>query len=151
MTSIASRPDHVHTALELNAKTKVPLPTVSKILGQMARADLLQSNRGIGGGFLMNHKIEDISIADIIEAVDGPVQLTSCLSDLEPGCHCGSGCMTRSKWDKINNAVYDALNTVSLSEMVNDPYDFMVPLGGDLQGKLINQSTNQPILMKNEE
>lgn len=124
MSSIAVRPDDLHTAASLNTDTKVPLPTVSKILGKLARAKLLKSNRGIGGGFSMNGSKENISIADIIEAVDGPVQLTNCLSETEHNCDYEPACLTRSKWDKINNAVYEALNNVPLSEMVTMPYDF---------------------------
>ena len=103
MSNIAARPSDVHTALELNADTKVPLPTVSKILGKMVRAGLLKSNRGIGGGFSMNLEIENISIADIIEAVDGPVQLTNCLTEHDTCCDYEPVCLTRHKWDKIND------------------------------------------------
>jgi len=124
MSNIAACPDSIHTALALNSETRVPLPTVSKILGKMAKANLLVSHRGVGGGFSMNDRKENITIADIVEAVDGPVQLTNCLSDEDAGCDYEPVCMTRSKWDKINKAVYEALNTVSLSEMVEQPYDF---------------------------
>ncbi len=124
MSTIAVRPDELHTAATLNAETKVPLPTVSKILGKLAKADLLTSHRGIGGGFSMNGEKDDISIADIIEAVDGPVQLTNCLSEEDHNCDYEPVCSTRSKWDKINNAVYEALNNVPLSVMVPEPYDF---------------------------
>ncbi len=124
MSTIAARPDDIHTASSLNAETRVPQPTVSKILGKMAKANLLTSHRGIGGGFSMNNEKEDISIADIVEAVDGPVQLTNCLSVEDTCCDYEPVCMTKSKWDKINQAVYEALNNVSLSEMVTKPYDF---------------------------
>ncbi|MEZ5757713.1 MAG: SUF system Fe-S cluster assembly regulator [Emcibacteraceae bacterium] len=125
MSNIAARPDDIHTAFKLNADTKVPLPTVSKILGKLAKADLLISHRGIGGGFILNSEKSDISIADIIEAVDGPVQLTNCLGEHETSCDFEPVCMTRSKWDKINRAVYEALDSVSLSEMVIQPLDFL--------------------------
>lgn len=124
MSNIAARPNDNHTAVALNADTKVPLPTVSKILGKMAKAELLISHRGIGGGFSMNPEKKDISVADIIEAVDGPVQLTNCLSDHDTSCDYEPVCLTRSKWDKINRAVYEALNSVQLTEMVQKPLDF---------------------------
>lgn len=124
MSNIATRPDDNHTAFALNADTRVPLPTVSKILGKMAKAELLISHRGIGGGFSMNPEKQDISIADIIEAVDGPVQLTNCLGEQDACCDYEPVCLTRSKWDKINKAVYEALNNVPLSEMVQKPLDF---------------------------
>lgn len=131
MSNIAARPHDNHTALALNAETRVPLPTVSKILGKMAKAKLLVSHRGIGGGFSMNPEKEDISIADIVEAVDGPVQLTNCLGADDACCDYEPVCLTRSKWDKINKAVYEALNNVSLSEMVEQPYDFFPAQDGE--------------------
>ncbi|MDG1995209.1 MAG: SUF system Fe-S cluster assembly regulator [Emcibacteraceae bacterium] len=130
MSTIAARPDDIHTAGGLNADTRVPLPTVSKILGKMAKANLLASHRGAGGGFSLNSKNE-ISIADIIEAVDGPVQLTNCLGEEETNCDYVPVCSTRGKWDKINRAVYEALNNVSLSEMVSQSYDFFPEAGNE--------------------
>lgn len=124
MSTIAARPDEIHTAATLNAETKVPLPTVSKILGKMAKAEFLASHRGIGGGFSMSMNKEEISVADIIEAVDGPVQLTNCLGEEDAGCGYETVCTTRSKWNKINEAVYHALDSVSLSDMIHEPYDF---------------------------
>lgn len=124
MSTIATRPGELHTAASLNEETKVPLPTVSKILGKMAKANLLKSNRGVGGGFSLNLEKESISIADIIEAVDGPVQLTNCLNAEDANCDYVPVCTTRGKWDKINTAVYEALNNVPLSEMVPNKYDF---------------------------
>ena len=118
MSTIAARPDDIHTAGQLTLDTQVPLPTVSKILGKMAKANLLTSHRGVGGGFSLN-STNEISIADIIEAVDGPVQLTNCLGEEETNCDYVPVCSTRGKWDKINQAVYEALNNVPLSEMVS--------------------------------
>ena len=92
----------------------------------MAKAELLTSHRGIGGGFSLNNEKENISIADIVEAVDGPVQLTNCLSLEDACCDYEPVCLTRSKWDKINSAVHQALDSVSLSEMVGEPYDFFL-------------------------
>ena len=124
MSTIASRPGDLHTAASLNVETRVPLPTVSKILSKVAKAGLLQSHRGVGGGFSLNLEREDMSIADVIEAVDGPVQLTNCLSEEDASCDYVPVCTTRSKWDKINTAVYEALNNVPLSAMVPNKYDF---------------------------
>lgn len=129
MSTIATRPDDIHTAASLNVDTKVPLPTVSKILGKMAKANLLISHRGVGGGFSLYAEHENISIADIIEAVDGPVQLTNCLNEEDTNCDYVPVCSTRSKWDKINKAVYEALNNVSLSDMVPKAYDFFPEAG----------------------
>jgi DNA-binding IscR family transcriptional regulator len=78
----------------------------------------------VGGGFSLNLDKENISVADIIEAVDGPVQLTNCLGEEDTNCDYVPVCTTRGKWDKINTAVYQALNNVPLSEMVPNKYDF---------------------------
>ncbi|WP_321395703.1 SUF system Fe-S cluster assembly regulator [Emcibacter sp.] len=125
MSHIALRPEHVHPATEIAGETGIPAPTVSKILGMLVRADLLTSHRGLNGGFSLRGDAEDITIADVIEAVDGPVQLTNCLDVEETCCDYHASCGTRGQWHKINQAVKGALNSVRLSEMLSPIPDFI--------------------------
>lgn len=125
MSHIAHRPDHVHSATEMSRDSHIPLPTVSKTLGMLVRADLLVSHRGLNGGFSLVRPGVDITIADIIEAVDGPVQLTNCLGDAHADCGWEANCMTRGKWENINRAVKGALSSVSLMDMVQSVPDFI--------------------------
>ena len=139
MSHIALRPEHVHPATEIAGDTGIPAPTVSKILGMLVRADLLASHRGLNGGFSLKGDADDMTIADIIEAVDGPVQLTNCLDVEDAGCDYHASCGTRSQWHKINQAVKGALSSVPLSEMVSPIPDF---IGGDREDRRAEKTVN---------
>lgn len=125
MCCIALKPRDIHSSAGLAEMTRIPLPTVSKILGTMVRAHLLTSHRGLNGGFSLANEASNISIADIIEAVDGPVQLTNCLGDDISDCDRVSSCGTRSQWYRINEAVKGALGSVLLSQMIESVPDFI--------------------------
>lgn len=125
MCCIALKPGEVHSSAGLAEISHIPLPTVSKILGMMARAELLGSHRGLKGGFSLAIPACEISIADIIEAVDGPVQLTNCLGEETTECDRISSCGSRSQWYRINAAVKDALDGVPLSQMIENVPDFI--------------------------
>ncbi len=125
MGVIAQRPDHIHSSAEINQKTEIPLPTVSKIMGVLTRFGLLRSHRGFNGGFSLAKQSDEITIADIIEAVDGPVQLTNCIGTEGSDCDWEAGCATRGRWDKINDAVKEALQSVTLTQMVSPMPDFV--------------------------
>jgi FeS assembly SUF system regulator len=120
MTWLAFRPDREgrrHTASALAAETGLPPPTVSKLLRLLARADLLDAQRGATGGYRLARASVDISVADIIAAIEGPIALMECLSDDTPDCGVESLCPTRTNWDRINQAIRDALASISLEEM----------------------------------
>ncbi|NOZ42754.1 MAG: SUF system Fe-S cluster assembly regulator [Alphaproteobacteria bacterium] len=146
MCCIALKPVEVHSATGLASSSQIPLPTVSKILGMMVRAGLLRSLRGLKGGFTLALPAAEISIADIIEAVDGPVQLTNCLGDESSDCDRITSCGTRSQWYRINEAVKDALAEVVLSQMIESVPNFIGDGGVDdlpLTRKMSNQGTGK--------
>ncbi|MAU41283.1 MAG: SUF system Fe-S cluster assembly regulator [Kordiimonas sp.] len=124
MTHIAIRPETVHSAADLADETHIPLPTVSKVLGAMVRGQLLMSHRGTRGGFTLAQDRASVTVSDIIQVVDGPVALTNCLEDGVGECGLESGCHARQHWNKINTAVEDALNSVSLADLVPSVPDF---------------------------
>ncbi len=125
MCCIALKPEKIRGSASMAQQTKIPLPTVSKILGLMVKAGLLVSHRGLNGGFSLGIRADKISITDIIEAVDGPVQLTNCLGEDTADCDRISSCGTRSQWYRINEAVKDALGSVLLSQMIESVPDFI--------------------------
>ena len=141
MCCIALKPADVHSSAGLAAFTQIHLPTVSKILGTLVRAGLLTSHRGLNGGFTLARSADEISITNIVEAVDGPVQLTNCLGEGESDCGRISSCGTRSQWHRINEAVKDALGSVLLCHMIESVPDFIGDGTADdlpLISKLIN-------------
>jgi FeS assembly SUF system regulator len=94
----------------------VEIPTASKVLKLLAGASLLTSYRGANGGYRVNRPAENISVAEVIAAIEGPIAMTEC--SVEPGiCHQEDSCNLRSNWQRISLAVSQALEDVSLAEM----------------------------------
>jgi len=117
MAQLAKNTGEVHNATDLADRVGVPLPTVSKILQMLLHDHLLQSVRGAGGGYRLMRAAADISVRDIIVALEGPIALTECT--LETGnCDHESRCDTRDNWHMINQAVRHALGDISLQDMI---------------------------------
>ncbi len=110
----------VHNAADLSRETHIPAPTVSKILGVMSRGDLLTSHRGHAGGYTLTRPPEEISAADIISVIDGPIALTECIEDGPGECNIESLCGVRGVWNRINDAIRASLSEISLMEMAGD-------------------------------
>ncbi|MFO0931496.1 MAG: SUF system Fe-S cluster assembly regulator [Planctomycetota bacterium] len=112
------RRGQVHTARDVSGATGVPLPTVSKILKALARAGLLASHRGVGGGFALAREGKSITVADVVTALEGPIALTACLSPDRESCTVENSCPVRPNWERLNDAVRTALQSISVAEMV---------------------------------
>ena len=117
MVCLARYPGAVTTATELAEETALPGPTVSKLLKQLVRAGLLESQRGNSGGYMVAGPIEGITVADIIAALDGPIALTECMTEDGNVCEIEALCPTRTNWRQINEALVNALEGVSLLDM----------------------------------
>jgi Rrf2 family protein len=106
------------SAAELAQDTGVPLPTAQKLMGQLAGAGLLTSARGAGGGFMLARPVDAISLADIVEAVEGPIAMTVC-SGVEgvSDCALDAHCRVKPHMGVVGNAVRGALGAVSLTEL----------------------------------
>lgn len=117
MCDIANASERV-SAQGLSERTNIPAPTVSKILNGLGRANLLVSHRGMNGGFALARDAADISAADIVEAIDGPIALTHCTDTEDTDCSYTDICSMRPKWQVINSAVRDALGGVSLASLL---------------------------------
>lgn len=107
----------MHSARDLARDTHLPLPTVSKVLKVLARHNLLVAHRGVKGGFTLARRPEAISVAEIIDAFEGPIGVTDCSADDAPCCTVERFCTVRSNWRKINHVVIDALRGITLAEM----------------------------------
>ncbi|MEM7568494.1 MAG: SUF system Fe-S cluster assembly regulator [Pseudomonadota bacterium] len=126
MTTIATRAPDKLNASDVAGLTGVPQATASKVMGQLARADLLESHRGIGGGFALARTAEQISIANIIEAVDGPIALTNCIDHAPGNCSLTSICGMKNHWQIMNSAVRGAFEGVALADLVAAPALFEI-------------------------
>jgi len=118
------------SAADLAARTGLPGPAVAKVMNLLARGGLIQSQRGLKGGFALARSARDISVAEIIEAIDGPIALTSCVENSDGQCDFDQICRMRGRWQTINQAVRGALQAVSLDELTSDPTPFSFLHGG---------------------
>ena len=111
----ASRGD-VLNAVALSERSQLELPTVSKVLKLLVRAGLVESFRGANGGYSMERQAADISVAEIIAAIEGPIAMTEC--SVEEGlCAQEAICSLRGNWQRISVAIAKAMAGVSLAEM----------------------------------
>jgi FeS assembly SUF system regulator len=104
-------------ATTLSAETGIPLPTAQKLVSRLSLAGLLESSRGTGGGVRLSRPPAAISLADIIEAVEGPIAMTSCVETGRHDCALESCCQVRPHMGMVNGAVRGALAAVSLSSL----------------------------------
>ena len=105
------------TAAAIAGETGVPLPTAQKLMGRLASAGLLASARGTGGGFVLARAADGISLADIIEAVEGPIAMASCVEGAANDCALEGSCAVRPHMGVVNLAVRGALQNVSLASL----------------------------------
>jgi len=106
------------SARDLSGEAKLPLPTVSKILKLLARHGLLEAHRGVRGGFTLSRKPDAITMATVINALEGPIGVTDCCAPAS-GCGIENSCIVKSNWMKINRVVFGALDRVTLAEMTH--------------------------------
>jgi FeS assembly SUF system regulator len=103
-----------YTARDIAAIVHLPLPVVSKILKLLCRAEILTSQRGVKGGYCLTRDSHQISVAQVIRALEGPIAVTECTFK---DCHLEQGCPVRTNWRMINDAIQSALDRISLAEM----------------------------------
>jgi FeS assembly SUF system regulator len=104
-------------AAQLAEETGLPVPTVQKLVSRLTAAGLLRTVRGAGGGLKLARPAAAISLADIIEAVEGPIALTPCVEQGRHDCGMESACTVRPHWGLINETMRGALASVPLTRL----------------------------------
>jgi FeS assembly SUF system regulator len=117
MTHIAQHPERVHAAADVTAATRVPAPTVAKLLNSLSRSGLLASTRGIKGGYVLARPATAITVGEIVAVLDGPIALTQCIKGGPGRCDIEAVCQSRLGLHRINLAVRKALEDISLAEI----------------------------------
>ncbi len=117
MTAAARCVDGHLSAAVVATRTGIPAPTVAKVMGLLTRGGLLASSRGVAGGFRLARAPQAISVADIIEAVEGPIALTNCQHGETSSCALEGSCAVRPHWRPINVAVRAAFAAVTLADL----------------------------------
>lgn len=113
------------SAADVARRTGLPLTTVAKVLKLLAKAGLVTSARGAAGGYRLARTADEIGVADIIAAIDGPVLLTDCVGSDNHSCT-RSACASRGRWDEVNRTVLSALASITLTKLLPLPSPFMM-------------------------
>ena len=118
MTCIAAHPgEDVLSTAEIAEQAHLELPTVSKLLKSLGHAGLVESFRGVNGGYRLARPPQQISLAEIVEAIEGPLGMTECTLS-EGQCEREAQCGVRGSWQHINHVLDNALRTMSLADML---------------------------------
>ncbi len=108
--------ERIFSAADLAAETHLEVPTVAKVLKVLARSDLVTSFRGANGGYQLARAATEITVADLITAMEGPIGMTQC-SVHEGLCSTEAVCALRGHWQQISRAVHAALSEMTLHDM----------------------------------
>ncbi len=109
------------SAAELAQETGLPLPTVQKLVSALSKGGLLKSTRGTGGGLQLARPAAAINLANIIEAIEGPIALTSCVEAGRHDCALEANCHVRPHWGVVNQAMRGALANIPLTRLAELP------------------------------
>ena len=125
--TLARRSGHSMSAKALSKETGLALYTVQKLLKLLvSKSDFVKANRGALGGYMLNRNSSEISVVEIIEALDGPITLTSCVDKSESFCEASDICFLGGKWNKINEIIRKSLNDISLKELLSYENPFLI-------------------------
>ena len=124
MLTAAAR--HCGASARLNAtllaeETGVPLPTAQKLVSRLSAAGLVESTRGTGGGIRLSRPPATITLADIVEAVEGPIAMTACVDHGAQDCGLDHHCSVKPHWNAVNDAVRGALAGITLASLAGTP------------------------------
>lgn len=117
LSNMAHAETHLHATAEIAEQTGIALPTVAKLLKLLVNAKIVTSARGAKGGYMLACAPEQISVASIIYALEGPIAITECSISAD-SCEQADGCKIRSNWGLINQTIYNALAAITLFDMI---------------------------------
>lgn len=107
-------------ATTLAAETGIPLPTAQKLVSRLSAAGLLESSRGTGGGVRLSRPPATITLADVVEAVEGPIAMTSCAEAGSHDCNLETDCRIRPHMNLANDAIRAALAGVTIASLTRE-------------------------------
>jgi FeS assembly SUF system regulator len=111
------RGDDVQTSPGIARGTGIPEPTVAKVLKALAGSGLVGSQRGARGGYRLSRPLDGVSIAEVVEAIEGPIALTACVEGSPGLCESKALCPMHGRWDPVNDAIQQALSAIMLADM----------------------------------
>lgn len=109
----------LQTAVILAQQTGIPEPTVAKVLKLLSKQGIVQSVRGVRGGYALSRAPSEVTVTELIEALEGPISITSCADiEIETSCQIAELCPMRGGWHRVNKAVKTALDELFLSDLL---------------------------------
>ncbi len=112
-------------ASSLASESGLPEPTVAKVLKALSKGGVVESIRGVSGGYKIARAKNEITVAQIVTAIDGPVALTACVEDSTDECCYTGFCPVQGRWDRVNLAIRKTLEEITLADMLSPEYDFI--------------------------
>jgi Rrf2 family transcriptional regulator, iron-sulfur cluster assembly transcription factor len=106
------------TLAGISQRQRISLSYLEQLFGKLRRHQLVESTRGPGGGYTLGRPAKDVTVADIIFAVDEPLDATQCGG--KENCHDDQRCMTHDLWSSLNRVMVDYLDSVSLQQLVDE-------------------------------
>lgn len=126
LSQLAAGGDDPSSAGVVAGQTHLALPTVSKLLKALTRSGLVVSTRGSQGGYALARPAEDITAAEIIDALEGPVAITECSAN-DGSCDLEAYCRVGNAWQRINLSIREALQQVTLADLQREPDPMPAP------------------------
>ncbi len=117
LTYFATHTGSTHNARDIANVVRLPLPVVSKVLKVLTRSGLLASQRGTKGGYGLARPPQEITVAEIINALEGPIAVTEGTDRVHGDCGLETQCPVRGNWHRINEGIREALERITLAEM----------------------------------
>jgi len=112
-----SRQDSLLSSGQVAEAAQLTQATAAKVIKALVAADLVQTQRGIRGGCQLSRPVSRISVAEVIEAIEGPIALTACVDGAEEPCSVQQGCFMGGNWNHVNTALREALLSVNLADL----------------------------------
>ena len=125
--ALARRHGETLASAHLAQETKLAQPTVAKVLKMLLAAKLVETQRGVRGGYRLMKILAHISLVDIVEAMEGPIAVTDCIEGARQPCSASKCCCMRNHWNHVNRAIRRALMDVTLEDLTNPPKLFPLP------------------------
>jgi Rrf2 family protein len=110
------KPGEVALISEIAESTDVPQTFLAKILQSFAKIGIVNSFRGTGGGFVLGRPASQITLREVVEAVEGPIMPNRCLMG-ESGCEFNKTCLVHPVWREVQSRVVEVLNSVTIEEL----------------------------------
>ena len=117
LSALADADDSPRSARMIAETTGLPEPTVAKLLKCFAQAALVRAKRGAQGGYLLSADPTQVSVAQVLAVIDGPVAITECARDDDSQCDYALKCQLAAQWRRINDAIFKALDDVTLADL----------------------------------